>query len=377
MPWYYADNGKQTGPFTDEQFHSLISSGAVGAETLVWRDGMANWQPYSQVAPPPAAGPMPPIAGPAEPAIPGGVVCSECGLTFSPDQVIQIANKNVCALCKPKLVQRLTEGAALGQASSQWVNEQQLLEREYRIEIGDCLERAWKIFSSQAGLIIGATLLVGLVFIGCYIVSALVSIVIPFGNVLLQGLYAGPLTGGLFYFFLRIIRGEPATVGDAFAGFSRRFLPLFLSSLVQTVAAAVCMAPFLIVAIVGGVSAGAMRGGRFTTGMGVGLVAGGAIALLISMAALMYVTTLWTHSLLLIVDKQMNFWPAMELSRKLVSKRWWMTFLFVLVGGIISGAGFIVCGVGALVTVPLFFLMKAYLYEDNFRDLQPAANSTV
>jgi uncharacterized membrane protein len=117
----------------------------------------------------------------------------------------------------------------------------------------------------------------------------------------------------------------------------------------------------------------ATSGGRGpNTGMSVGLIAGFVVAMAIGGAAAAYVTTLWTHSMLLIVDKRMNFWSVMQLSRKMVSKSWWMTFLFVLVAGIISGAGIIACFIGLIVTVPLYFAMKAYFYDDNFRDFQPS-----
>ncbi|HMJ89599.1 MAG TPA: RDD family protein [Candidatus Acidoferrum sp.] len=107
MPWYYADNGKQTGPVTDEQFQSLLSTGAVRGDTLVWRDGMANWLPYSSVATPgdtPIAV-APPLAGST------GVVCAECRQTFPPEQTIRFGDAFVCPNCKPIYVQKLREGA--------------------------------------------------------------------------------------------------------------------------------------------------------------------------------------------------------------------------------------------------------------------------
>lgn len=375
MPWYYAESGKQVGPFTDEQFQSLVSTGSVRPETLVWRDGQENWAPYSQVAPPAAASAesaadmgTPPVATTA-----AGVACSECGQLFAPDQVIRIADKNVCATCKPRLVQRLTEGAAPSSLGEQTVDEQQLLQREYRVDIGTALERAWKLFSANAGPIIGTTLLLGLVLIGCHGVAVVMSMLIPFVNVILQPLYIGPITGGLLWYMLRLARAEPANMSDAFAGFSDHFLQLFLATLVQTLLTLLCFLPVIGMALMFAGITFATSGGRGpNTGMSVSLVAGFVIAMAIGVAAAAYVTTLWTHSMLLIVDKRMNFWPAMQLSRKMVSKSWWMTFLFVLVAGIISGAGAIACLIGLIVTIPLYFAMKAYFYDDNFRDFQPS-----
>jgi hypothetical protein len=386
MNWYHAANGQQAGPFTDEQFRELIANGTVQPATLVWEASLPNWVPLSQVPPetlplpvPAAAFPGPPAHLGTTPSAAGGVVCAECGKVFAPDEVIRIADRNVCASCKPILVQRLSEGAAHASVAGLWINEQQLLEREYRVEIGTCLERGWNLFKNNAGPIVGATLLAGLVFIAGYAVTTVASMVVPmmnFLNVIIQPLYMGPLTGGVLWYFLRLARGEAATVGDVFAGFSRCFMQLFLASLVQTLLVIACMIPVGIVAAVGfyTMSQGGRGGNPFASGAGIGLIIGIVIAGLITLVAIVYLTICWTHSLLLIIDKRMNFWPAMRLAQKLVSKTWgnWgMTFLFLLVGGIISGAGLLACGVGLLVTFPLFYAMTVYFYDDNFRDFQP------
>ncbi len=108
MPWYYAENGQQTGPVTDEQFQSLVAMGAVRGDTLVWRDGMANWLPYSAAVAPSATEPMPvpPTVGGA-----GGVVCAECRQTFPVEQTIRFGDAFVCSNCKSTYVQKLREGA--------------------------------------------------------------------------------------------------------------------------------------------------------------------------------------------------------------------------------------------------------------------------
>jgi hypothetical protein len=377
MNWYHAADGKQAGPFTEEQFRELIASSVVQPATLVWEARLPNWVPLSQV-PPEVLSPAssaaafagaPPIAGSS------GVICAECGKSFAPDEVIRIADRNVCASCKPILVQRLSEGAAPASVAGLWINEEQLLAREYRVEIGTALERAWNLFKNNAGPIIGASLLAGVVFAAGYGVSAMAGLVVPMIDLLIQPLFVGPLTGGLLWYFLRLARGEAAAVGDIFAGFSRCFLQLFLATLVQTLLVVACMIPVGIVAGVGFFALRGQGGGNpFASGAGIGLIIGLVIAGLITLLAIVYLSICWTHSVLLIVDKRMNFWPAMSLSRKMVSKTWgtWgMTLLFLLVAGIISSAGALACLVGLLVTMPLYFAMKVYFYDDNFRDLQP------
>jgi uncharacterized membrane protein len=53
-------NGAQTGPATTDELKALISSGAIKADTLVWREGLASWvaantqSEFAGVVPPPA-----------------------------------------------------------------------------------------------------------------------------------------------------------------------------------------------------------------------------------------------------------------------------------------------------------------------------------
>src|SRR6266516_4404151 len=106
MNWYYAEAGEQRGPITDAELSDLSKAGAIRDGTLVWREGMASWQPYGQVKGP--AGAPPPRVG--------EVVCWQCGKMFSQDEVIPIGEGWVCAACKPIYVQRLKEGASVAGA---------------------------------------------------------------------------------------------------------------------------------------------------------------------------------------------------------------------------------------------------------------------
>lgn len=51
MNWFYAENGQQKGPVPEFEFASLIKGGNIKASTPVWREGMPDWQPLSQVRP--------------------------------------------------------------------------------------------------------------------------------------------------------------------------------------------------------------------------------------------------------------------------------------------------------------------------------------
>ena len=112
MTWYYANEGKQFGPVSEAELAQLARGGIVRNETLVWREGMTGWQPYTQVNPAVTAVSAPPA--PAIASVPGEgqVVCTECRQLFSRDNAINYGTVWVCAACKPVFVQKLKEGAS-------------------------------------------------------------------------------------------------------------------------------------------------------------------------------------------------------------------------------------------------------------------------
>src|SRR5579885_1550946 len=68
--WYYANNQQRQGPVSESEFNRLAAEGIIHADTLVWRQGMANWQRYAEVAPPPPLPKaLPPVIGPGEAAV--------------------------------------------------------------------------------------------------------------------------------------------------------------------------------------------------------------------------------------------------------------------------------------------------------------------
>ena len=120
MNWYYVLNGQQAGPVSDAQLEELTRSGTIRADTLVWREGMANWQSLRAVR-----SPAPP------PILQTGMTCVECGRAFPSDEVIMLNRSWVCAGCKPQFLQRLREGAGPSGAVGVWRTGTQLVTRSY------------------------------------------------------------------------------------------------------------------------------------------------------------------------------------------------------------------------------------------------------
>jgi hypothetical protein len=128
MDWYYSEAGRQVGPVAEGAFEELVRIGKVTGETLVWRDGLPNWQVYRTLRPaaappqvPAPAPPPPPAAGGAPPVIGTAASCAECGYLFPNGEMISYGDVWVCARCKPVFFQRIREGAPLAAgAASAW-----------------------------------------------------------------------------------------------------------------------------------------------------------------------------------------------------------------------------------------------------------------
>ena len=96
MSWYYAQEGQRIGPVSDEELTRLTKDNVVTPSTLVWRYGMAEWQPWGSVV---------------VSALPESALCQGCNRPFLKDDLVSIQGVMVCAACKPVQLQRVREGA--------------------------------------------------------------------------------------------------------------------------------------------------------------------------------------------------------------------------------------------------------------------------
>jgi hypothetical protein len=46
--WYYTVNNQPVGPIDEEKLRQLLTSHTINANTLVWKEGMAEWKPLAQ-----------------------------------------------------------------------------------------------------------------------------------------------------------------------------------------------------------------------------------------------------------------------------------------------------------------------------------------
>lgn len=118
MPWYFAKNGQPHGPISDAEFEDMTVHGTITPGMLVWREGMATWQPWSAVR-----GVGSPVAPILDPIPATGRTCRECGREFPEEELVQILGQSVCGACKSLHLQRLLERGtipAAGATSGVW-----------------------------------------------------------------------------------------------------------------------------------------------------------------------------------------------------------------------------------------------------------------
>lgn len=119
--WYYAQKEKKLGPISLEELENLALSGDLLPETLVWSEGMAEWQRHDAIFPEvwktlerigSLGGPsgIPATAG--IPPVHPGLQCARCRRPLPVDDLVPIASQRICLQCKAVVLQGLQENPA-------------------------------------------------------------------------------------------------------------------------------------------------------------------------------------------------------------------------------------------------------------------------
>jgi hypothetical protein len=218
-------------------------------------------------------------------------------------------------------------------------------ERDYSLDIGGCISRGWELVKGNFWPSVGVTVLIMVIIAAINQVFGLFTrpavdamvlehkvtpaeIVIIFLTTIISGPIYTVFIAGLFKYYLKLIRGESAGIADAFSGFGRSTGQLVLLSLVMNLLTLIGYVFCLIPGI--------------------------------------YLAVAWIFSIPLVIDRQMGFWDAMELSRKMVNKHWFLVFAFLLVYGLLSMSGILACCIGIFVTLPIGIAALMYAFESIF-----------
>jgi len=287
---------KEYGPETSEQVRQWIAEGRANGQSLAKAEGSTEWKPLS---------------------------------------------------AHPEFADIYASGATAFAPGSAPVppTVEEILARDYDLDIGSCVVRAWELVKGNFWPIVGITFLV---ILASNLITQAISLIYrpafhemivnrqisaeAIALFLLAWMISLPVqtvfVGGLFVYYLRLIRGHEAGLSDAFSGFTHALVPLALLGIVQGVLALLGFAACLIPGI--------------------------------------YLSICWIFAMPLVVDRQLSFWEAMELSRNVVSRHWFSVFALLIVVALLGVAGVLACFVGLLVTMPIGWLALMYAYEDIF-----------
>ena len=155
-----------------------------------------------------------------------------------------------------------------------------------------------------------------------YILITLVTIIIG-GAVPM--ILQGALTAGMHIFTMKKLTGRQAEFADLFKGFNF-FIPTLVATLVIGVftfaGTLLCIIPGLVVA------------------------------------------AMYKFTYLFIVDKRMDFWPAMQASHAIVKQDYFGFTMFLLAAVGVNLLGVLCCAVGLLVTIPMTFAAITVAYQE-------------
>ncbi|NTV68126.1 MAG: hypothetical protein HGB06_10715 [Chlorobaculum sp.] len=194
---------------------------------------------------------------------------------------------------------------------------EKLIEQGYEVNASDYVQKGWEMFKEHVGEFIGFALII-------FAISLVSARMATFGSLLFSAV-AAPLYAGYSIAAFKIITGQPFQFSDFFKGFNY-FLPLFLASLAS------------------------------------GIIVGVGFILLIIPG--IYLAIGYMLTTFLIIDYRMEFWQAMETSRKIITKNWFSFFGFALLLGLVNLLGLIALGVGLLVTIPVTSCAAAIAYKE-------------
>jgi hypothetical protein len=189
------------------------------------------------------------------------------------------------------------------------------------VKFGDWISKGFDLYKENLATLIVATLI-------AVVLSAVTA-----------GILAGPMMAGLILIVLDLVdrKGKP-DVSRLFNGF-QHFAQSFLYVLVWG-----------LIIILGSTLL------NFILCVGTLAAIAGSLAL----------STLLMFGMFLIVDRGMAFWPASMQSLQTVKAQFFPLLGFFIVAAAIGQIGFILCGVGAVLTMPIAYCMLAVAYREYF-----------
>ena len=263
--------------------------------------------------------------------------------------------------------------------------------RDYELDIGGCVSRGWNLYKENFGtLFVTFLMVIAVMFAASFVLGLFMA---PVNKALMQTpvycqigvrylfslatpLIFGPMFGGLYFVYLKVIRQQATSAGDAFAGF-QKFGQLYLGAMVVGLITNLCLLPFQYdLLLKAGPVLQQLQQAQATHATPADvkimfhdlLQAYGASfwVFLLCVIPTTYLAVSWSFTLPLIMDQEMNFWTAMKTSFKMVNRHWLAVFGLTVLAGLITLGGIFGCCIGMLFTAPIGIAAMMFAYETIF-----------
>lgn len=240
-----------------------------------------------------------------------------------------------------------------------------ILEQGYEFKFGEYISRGLEIFQKNIGGYVAYALLAIVILA----VSSILLSLIPFAGSLVQSVFVTPpLTVGAYIVAHLINKGQEADFSRFFDGF-QHVPQLALTALVMS---AILLVSILPMFAIWGVS------GFFDAFIFLEddpervleLFSNFPLWSLIFLIPFIYFAIAYSWAYHFVVFFELNYWDALEYSRKMVSKHWFVTFAFFLVLGILGSLGFILLFIGIIFTYPIMLCAQYAAFADITRLLE-------
>jgi hypothetical protein len=165
----------------------------------------------------------------------------------------------------------------------------QINSRSAELRLGECLAAGWNFLAANYLFLLGAVFLTWFT----NLILVFVSIYVPLLGPFIALCFHGVIMGGFYLACLCRMRGQIISPIEVFSGFKSPFVQLVLTGLVTSLLTELSACCLILPAI--------------------------------------YLTIAWSFTLLLVADKKMFFWSAMELSRKIVTRVWFEVLLLMII----------------------------------------------
>ena len=235
-----------------------------------------------------------------------------------------------------------------------------ILEEDYDFNFGDYISEGFKILGKNLGGFVVFGLLAGIII--------MISSIIPILGSIANSLVLTPaLIAGIYIVANMVDREEDREFGDFFKGFN--YVPqLALVALVTGLFTGLALIPFGLANVNMAIWVKDLIVNSDSLATNPDLLFEGypgfsgwtTILLLPSI----YLSIAYAWAPLFVVFHKLNFWDAMEASRIIITKKWFLVFLFSIVIGLIAVLGFLGFCIGILFTYPAAMCMVYAAFAD-------------